>query len=580
MDQIACKGFAGARDEQQLNRRDTGAITIYTLKPDSELYFRSIMNMHRPGSAAAIKKELNSETEAASPRVGQWLTASAQESDSDLGPSGGFSHSRFMQTDFVTIERLSRGDSAIADELFRVIEFLNGRPVGSFANVQHLYATLGKRAASTLSSRSIELLRDLFVDRVNKRLQREVYQRHFRTSPPPTQANHSQKLAALEATRGDAQAIVDGYDWDWLAEWLQLKLIGEDARSCIRRLSNFGFPVRRINFRFTYHCNIACRHCYNSSGPHLKAQSISLDWMLAVVAQMPDVGIPFLNLTGGEPFLYPDHLSALIAAGRAAGLRGISIYTNGYWATTNNRTEQVLERLSAAGFMLEPEDYIKVSTGLYHQEFIAFDHVLKLARCYYAMFGRRLRVDFEKGAGSTDITDWVRQVVCNAGIADQIDLFVRSVSPLGRGKDLNGFSLHSIDSPCNAIDQIVFDPDGSVRPCCGFNNENQGVVIGQLKTHNLMDLVKRMQNDPVLQFLARNPMSAICDHLAKVPKVSGYSGACHFCQDTLGDLIDKEPLQSKLFEKQEFFPFWFTLSGKKGAAGLIANGNIVAAQEE
>jgi hypothetical protein len=140
---------------------------------------------------------------------------------------------------------------------------------------------------------------------------------------------------------------------------------------------------------------------------------------------------------------------------------------------------------------------------------------------------------------------------------------------------LDGITLHSIDTPCNAIDQIVFDPDGRVRPCCGFNNENYGIVIGQLKTHQLKDLVKQMQNDPVLQFLARNPMSAIFEHVATPKNADGYSGACHLCQDAIGDLTNKETLQAELFANQEFYPFRFTLLPQDGPDHSMASGPFI-----
>ena len=94
--------------------------------------------------------------------------------------------------------------------------------------------------------------------------------------------------------------------------------------------------MTRVNFRFTYHCNIACRHCYNGSGPQLKAKHIPLEAMLAIIAQMPGAGIGHLKLTGGEPFLYPDQLVALIAAGARRACAGVGIFTNGYWATTDD----------------------------------------------------------------------------------------------------------------------------------------------------------------------------------------------------------------------------------------------------
>jgi len=78
--------------------------------------------------------------------------------------------------------------------------------------------------------------------------------------------------------------------------------------------------------------------------------------------------------------------------------------------------------------------------------------------------------------------------------------------------------------------------------------------------HRLNSLAKRMQNDPILQFLATNPMNRIFSYLERSGRQDGYSSNCHLCQDALGGLIDKEPLQARLFDQQSFYPFWFTLS--------------------
>jgi MoaA/NifB/PqqE/SkfB family radical SAM enzyme len=479
---------------------------------------------------------------------------------------GNFENYRFTKADFATIDRFAGRYTVVANELFRIVKCLNGRPVSSFSSISELYAATDNSATPT--PYTIIVLRDLFIDRVNRRLQAELYSKHFLTHPMLAHASHQDRIASLEATHVDAQAIVDSYDWHWLASWLQLESIGEDAESSVRRLSNFAFPVGQVNFRFTYHCNIACRHCYNGSGPHKKTQHIHLNRMLAIVAQMPAAGIGHLNLTGGEPFLYPDHLTALIAAGRAVGLPGISIYTNGYWATNEKHAERMLEQLAAAGFMSSSGDSIKVSAGVYHQEFISFDRVLILARIYSSMFGQRLLVDFEVTPRAGDQAARVQRLVRDCGLSDQINLFFRQILPLGRGGDLEGFKYGSIDTPCDSINQIVFDPDGIVRPCCGFNNENRGVIIGNLETHGLKDLIKRMQNDPVLQLLAKKPMSTIFEHVEKSQRTKGYSGACDLCQDALGDLEDKDSLQRKLSGTQEFYPFWFTLRKPHTEANL------------
>lgn len=351
-------------------------------------------------------------------------------------------------------------------------------------------------ASGPKSARDFRALRDLFLHVVDRQLQ-PLYRRHFAAHLPPAGAPHDRKIATLETLRAQAQGIVGAYDWRWLADWLLLDRIGETGASLLQRLSNLAFEVYQVNFRFTYHCNIACRHCYNSSGPHLKAQHIPLEPMLAIIRQMPAAGIGYLNITGGEPFLYPDHLTALIGAGRAAGVHGISILTNGFWAISDERAKRTLQRLAAAGFMEGRHDRLKVSAGVYHQEFVAFDRIVTLARHYYAMFRRPLPVDFELAPDAVKARQSVQDRVGEAGLSAQIRLIFRQIAPLGRGKDLKGLAKAPIDTACKTINQIVFDPDATARPCCGLNNENQGVVVGSLMDHSLMDLVKRMQNDPI-----------------------------------------------------------------------------------
>jgi hypothetical protein len=263
-------------------------------------------------------------------------------------------------------------------------------------------------------------------------------------------------------------------------------------------------------------------------------------------------------LTGGEPFLYRRDLLTLIAAGRSIGLHGISIYTNGYWARSDIETRQILAELADAGFMKGPGDHLKVSTGVYHREFVGIDRVVNIAREYYSMFGRRLKIDVETEAAQRGAKDEIRELIRAAGLGDRVELFFRGVTPLGRAKQMDARKTWSVLPACDGIDQIVFDPGGHTRPCCGLNNENHGVIVGNMNCHSLLDLVKRMQNDPILQFVANNRMSDLFDHIEKPKMQDGYSGRCHLCQHALGDLREKEELQAKLFDRQRFYPFWFS----------------------
>jgi MoaA/NifB/PqqE/SkfB family radical SAM enzyme len=473
-----------------------------------------------------------------------------------------FQSARFNSTDIIgALGRLTQRSRDAAPEWLPLIGAIGTKPIGSFQNLAIAYAAVHGKAREP-SPQCINAVLDLLLDGVDRRLQ-SIYRRFFSANPPQPGTSHGQKIAALQATRREVLAVLNCYDWQWLADWLGIGRIGETAETCVRRLANFAFWIDSVMFLFTHHCNISCRHCYNNSGPHKKAQRIPLARMLSTVAEMPAAGISCLNLTGGEPFLYPQDVLALIRAGRVAGLSGIGIFTNGFWAGTDERANQMLDRLAGAGFMQGHGDYIKVSAGVYHQEFIEFDRILIAARNYYSRFGKPLVIDFELEPQQENLADKIRGQIGAAGLADRVALEFRHIVRVGRATTLEGISKDSSHSPCCGISTVQLNPDGTVLPCGGFNHQIKGIRVGTSDQHSLKDLVKRMQNDPILQQLATKPLDQMLTHVAKEKRPNGYRGVCDLCQHALGDLTDKEPVQATLFAQQNFYPFWFTLAGDR-----------------
>jgi MoaA/NifB/PqqE/SkfB family radical SAM enzyme len=472
----------------------------------------------------------------------------------DDSASGAFGAFRFGPDDLRELPRVVHR-AALLSELLPILSALSADPLETFTDI-----SLVPQAAG-LSREARKTLLELLLRAVDRDLQ-ALYRRHLARHPPADGARHDEKIASLALAREEAQRIAQSYGWRWLARWLRLDLVGETEHSCLARLSNFALEAQRINFRLTYHCNIACRHCYNHSGPDKKSQRLPLERMLALVAEAPAAGVTRLKITGGEPFLYPDDLTALVAAGRAAGLRCVSLYTNAFWAATEQKARATLERLAAAGFMQGPEDHIKASSGAYHEEFIAFDRVTTLARVYFDMFGRALPVDVELPAEEGEEAALLfEQRAREAAAGPHIQLYFRNVAPMGRARGFERPRAARVERrPCPAINQIVFDPDGLARPCCGLNNENAGIIVGDMKAHGLRDLVKRMQNDPILQALANEPIEEMFRRLGRTGNADGYGSLCASCQDAVGDLRDREALQAQLFERQKFYPFWFALA--------------------
>jgi MoaA/NifB/PqqE/SkfB family radical SAM enzyme len=74
-------------------------------------------------------------------------------------------------------------------------------------------------------------------------------------------------------------------------------------------------------------CNLACRHCFNSSGPRAPwLPSLDADTVRRSIAEAEALGVRELYVTGGEPFLHPE-IFALVAA--ALAVAPTTVLTNG-----------------------------------------------------------------------------------------------------------------------------------------------------------------------------------------------------------------------------------------------------------
>ena len=83
---------------------------------------------------------------------------------------------------------------------------------------------------------------------------------------------------------------------------------------------------RVIQLHPTLRCNLACRHCYSTSGPAQRA-ALPVRLLLDVVEDAATLGFDVIAVSGGEPFLYP-HLTDVLRHARSVGLR-TAVTTNG-----------------------------------------------------------------------------------------------------------------------------------------------------------------------------------------------------------------------------------------------------------
>jgi MoaA/NifB/PqqE/SkfB family radical SAM enzyme len=68
-----------------------------------------------------------------------------------------------------------------------------------------------------------------------------------------------------------------------------------------------GESIAIIQFQYDYACNFRCRHCSISSFQHKKnARSFTVSDVQELARQADEMGLAHLDLTGGEPLVFPD----------------------------------------------------------------------------------------------------------------------------------------------------------------------------------------------------------------------------------------------------------------------------------
>src|SRR6185437_5264067 len=89
-----------------------------------------------------------------------------------------------------------------------------------------------------------------------------------------------------------------------------------EARPVRRRTRTFR--PNYLSFAGTYQCNLSCPHC---CVPIEWEDRLDIAAALRFLEQAHAAGVEWLGFTGGEPFLYPDFLTALTRRAAQLGMR-------------------------------------------------------------------------------------------------------------------------------------------------------------------------------------------------------------------------------------------------------------------
>ncbi len=220
-------------------------------------------------------------------------------------------------------------------------------------------------------------------------------------------------------------------------------------------LARFG-ELQAVWFQITGTlCNLACRHCFNTSGPRDPwLAALDADVVRRYLAEAAALGVREVYLTGGEPFLHPEIVPLLAASLTVAPT---TVLTNG--TLVDARMADRLAGLAAAStYSLEVRISVDAPTAEANDRIRgrgAFDQALRAARLLSAR-GLYPIVTATDVTGEGGLYERLRSALLAAGL-DRPRIKILPLLPFGRAAgrteperltaaDLEGFDWSRL--PC------------------------------------------------------------------------------------------------------------------------------------
>jgi MoaA/NifB/PqqE/SkfB family radical SAM enzyme len=256
-----------------------------------------------------------------------------------------------------------------------------------------------------------------------------------------------------------------------------------------------------------------------------------------------------IHITGGEPFLYWDHLQQVMEQAKKHNLGKVDlIETNGFWAASAEITTRRLKILNELGM-----HRLKISTDPFHQEYVDIEPVRLLADIASDILGpARVLVRWRK---------YLESPVKMKGLSNEElkQQYIRAISDypcrftgraagelakLGASITTESLACMSCKTDFLAAKGVHIDPYGNV-----FSGTCSGIIIGNVNHKPLEDIWKQFhpaQSEFINTLFKQGPSGLLKKAPLFAPKGLGgykkakaYANKCHLCTSIRQHLFDK-----------------------------------------
>lgn len=252
-----------------------------------------------------------------------------------------------------------------------------------------------------------------------------------------------------------------------------------------------------LGLRTTEKCKVGCYHCSISATPD--GDDMPLELGIKAIEDAAKQGIKLLHLSGGEPLLY-DNLIKFAQKGHECGME-VEIVTSTF---TNNGISNIdiLEQLAINGLQTVMVSYDDAhARNVSENQFIEFikkSFELNLYVCVFVTEGKHTTLNIKE----------IQQICIQNNInVEKIEWISAIYQYFGRGtsKQISKFGDTIEYSKCPYVIPVpTVRPNGDVLlcPCSILNSKN--FIIGNLNSHDLVQIFDNLANNKIYLNLAKN----------------------------------------------------------------------------
>ncbi len=294
---------------------------------------------------------------------------------------------------------------------------------------------------------------------------------------------------------------------------------------------------RNVGLMLTYKCSAACEFCYYHCDPR-KSGLMPIKTAIGAWSALRRLAgdEAKVHITGGEPFLYFDHLAEIITEADRAGLGPVDLLeTNGSWAKNIKDTIEHISFLESKGLKK-----LKISWDPFHAEYVDQKSVELLIETAREILGdERVLVRWEKYLQEPvskirQASERKKREIYKKTVAEYPIRFTGRASgglaEMFAETDAEDFRGKSCKEAFLGSKGVHIDPFGNV-----FSGQCSGIIIGNVNETPLDQMWKDFDPghiDVVSTVFSEGPFAFFLDAEQKgYERKAAYSSRCHICSD-------------------------------------------------